>query len=192
MKSDKSDKSDKSSKISKGSKSQTTSPAPSVSAVPTVPIGPTEAPVPTDAPVDAPSDFPSFIPSALPSGNPSEGPTILPVDDQGQDVSGDAVVTSNAKSIEQYEAAMISSAARIGGDDARSEERTGECPSDSTDLKYREIDAKNCEWVGSRRIRKRCMKSWPLKEGGDEVLSYYCPSTCLKRNLGPCAPVIEV
>jgi hypothetical protein len=191
MISQKSDKSSKTSKASRApsvsiaSKSSKASKGSEASRAPSISIG-------------SKSSKGSKSRTRAPTMAPTPAPTMAPIDGtRGAEVPLGRAATSNAKSIEQVEATIISSAAWIGGDVAPSEVRSEEPTKciDSTDLQYKGNDAKDCAWVGKRRIRKRCRKSWPLQEeenvndNDKKLLSDYCPYTCGQKDLGPCATV---
>ena len=61
----------------------------------------------------------------------------------------------------------------------------GSCTADSTNLRYNDEGAKDCNWVASIRIKKKCKKM-----ENDISLKIWCPFTCGKVGLGPCKDVV--
>jgi len=52
---------------------------------------------------------------------------------------------------------------------------------DNNQLKYKNDESKNCDWVASKDVEKRCKKNWEGKKLYD-----FCPWTCLAKGLGSC------
>jgi len=54
---------------------------------------------------------------------------------------------------------------------------------DSSDLKFKNKNKKNCRWVGrGKKVAKKCKKKWK----GTRIFDW-CPKTCAKVGLGKCA-----
>jgi len=54
---------------------------------------------------------------------------------------------------------------------------------DSEKLRYKNKKKKDCEWVGTKKVKQRCQKKW----GGEGKKLYdFCPLTCLPKGLGSC------
>jgi len=136
---------------------------------------------PTVADTEFPTESPTFHPTFTPTVYPSEVPSPQPI-------------TRTAEPTTMEPSNAPSEVPTFADTDFPTPRRPRTTPTisataeivvcvDSNELKYRNKMKKDCEWVGMKKVKKRCKKKWGNK---GKKLYDACPLTCLPKGLGSC------